>query len=55
VREQALVQYPALREALAELAGKITGQDMRRLNYAVDGEHRDLRELVAQFLREKKL
>jgi osmoprotectant transport system substrate-binding protein len=55
VREQTLAQYPALREALSELAGKITEQDMRRLNYAVDGEHRDLKELVAEFLREKKL
>jgi glycine betaine/choline ABC-type transport system substrate-binding protein len=28
---------------------------MRRLNYAVDGEHRDVKQLVADFLREKNL
>lgn len=55
VREQTLARYPALSAALSELAGKITEQDMRRLNYAVDGEHRDLKKLVAEFLREKKL
>ncbi len=51
VREQALAEHPAVREALAELRGKISEEDMRRLNYAVDGEHKDLKRLVAEFLR----
>jgi len=55
VREQTLQRYPQVRAALAELAGKITEEDMRRLNYAVDGEHRDPKQLVAQFLKEKHL
>jgi osmoprotectant transport system substrate-binding protein len=55
VREQTLIQYPALREALSDLGGKISEEDMRRLNYAVDGEHRDLKQLVAEFLRQKGL
>ncbi|HEY6351664.1 MAG TPA: glycine betaine ABC transporter substrate-binding protein [Candidatus Angelobacter sp.] len=55
IREQTWARYPALRKALAELGGKITEDDMRRLNYAVDGEHRDLKELVAEFLRKKGL
>jgi osmoprotectant transport system substrate-binding protein len=55
VREQTLARYPALRQALAELGGKISAEDMRRLNYAVDGEHRDLKPLVAGFLRQKNL
>lgn len=55
VREQTLARYPALRQALAELGAKITEDDMRRLNYAVDGEHRDLKELVSEFLRKKGL
>jgi osmoprotectant transport system substrate-binding protein len=55
VREQTLDRYPALRQALAALDGKIGEEDMRRLNYAVDGEHRDIKELVAKFLRDKKL
>jgi glycine betaine/choline ABC-type transport system substrate-binding protein len=28
---------------------------MRALNYAVDGEHRDVKEVVREFLREKRL
>src|SRR5215472_17234720 len=55
VRQQTLARYPALRDALAELGGKISEEDMRRLNYAVDGEHRDLKQLVAEFLRQKGL
>ena len=55
VRQQTLASYPALREALSELAGKISEEDMRRLNYAVDGEHRNLKTLVAEFLRRKGL
>lgn len=55
VREETLARYPAMRDALSELTHKITEEDMRRLNYAVDGEHRDLKQLVAAFLREKGL
>jgi osmoprotectant transport system substrate-binding protein len=55
VREQTLARYPALRQALSELGGKISEEDMRRLNYAVDGEHRDLKPLVTEFLRQKNL
>lgn len=55
VREQTLARYPAVRQALADLSGKISEEDMRRLNYAVDGEHRDLKQLVAEFLRQKGL
>ncbi|HLJ27453.1 MAG TPA: glycine betaine ABC transporter substrate-binding protein [Candidatus Angelobacter sp.] len=55
VREQTLARYPALREALSELGGKISEEDMRRLNYAVDGEHRDVKQLAAEFLRKKGL
>lgn len=55
VRREALEQHPALREALAELAGKISDEEMRRLNYAVDGRHRDVKELVREFLKAKGL
>lgn len=55
VRAQTLAHYPSLREALAELGGKISEDDMRRLNYAVDGEHRDVKQLVAEFLKQKGL
>lgn len=55
VREETLRRYPALHGVLSELGGKITEEDMRRLNYAIDGEHRDLKQLVEQFLRDKRL
>ena len=55
VRQDTLARYPALRAALADLAGKISAQDMQRLNYAIDGEHRDLKQVVAAFLRERRL
>src|SRR5947208_1607477 len=55
IRQETLRRYPQVRAALAELAGKITEEDMRRLNYAVDGEHRDPKQLVRQFLKEKHL
>ena len=55
VREEMLTLHPAVREALAQLGGKITDEDMRRMNYAVDGEHRDVAEVVHEFLRLKQL
>ncbi|MGH9556210.1 MAG: glycine betaine ABC transporter substrate-binding protein [Terriglobales bacterium] len=53
VRRETLERHPQVRQALAELAGKISEEEMRRLNYAVDGEHRDLADVVREF-REKK-
>jgi len=55
VREQVLREHPEVKTALAALAGKITEEDMRRMNYAVDGEHRDATQVVAEFLRTRGL
>jgi hypothetical protein len=30
--------------------GKISDEEMQRLNYAVDGQHRDAKEVVREFL-----
>jgi osmoprotectant transport system substrate-binding protein len=49
VREEALRRWPQLRPALADLAGKITADDMRAMNEAVDGDHRDPAEVVREF------
>jgi len=54
-RQDTLARFPAVRNALADLGGKISGSDMQRLNYAIDGEHRDLKQVVAAFLHEKHL
>ena len=55
VREQTLQLHPEVARALAELAGKISDREMQQLNYAVDGQHRDVKEVAGQFLRDKKL
>ncbi len=55
LREQVLREHPEVKTALTALAGKITEEDMRRMNYAVDGEHRDATQVVAEFLRARGL
>jgi osmoprotectant transport system substrate-binding protein len=50
VRNDLLEKYPEVRDTLDSLAGKITNEQMRRLNYAVDGEHRQARDVVKDFL-----
>jgi osmoprotectant transport system substrate-binding protein len=53
VREEALRRWAGLGAALESLAGKISADDMRMMNNAVDGQHRDVVEVVREF-REKK-
>jgi osmoprotectant transport system substrate-binding protein len=55
IREQVVQQHPEIAQALADLAGKISDEEMRRLNYAVDGQHRDAAEVAREFLRSKGL
>ena len=50
VRADTLSQNPGLRAALAELSGKINNDQMRAMNYAVDGEHRPVRNVAREFL-----
>jgi glycine betaine/choline ABC-type transport system substrate-binding protein len=54
VREDTLKKFPELRATLRDLGGKLSEDEMRRLNYAVDGEHRDVKQVVSEFLRAKK-
>jgi osmoprotectant transport system substrate-binding protein len=49
VRESTLARFPQLRAALADLAGKLSASDIRRLNYAVDAQHQDAAAVVRQF------
>lgn len=55
MREQMLAWHPEVGKALDELAGKVSDQEMQQLNYAVDGQHRDVKEVVTEFLRKKGL
>jgi osmoprotectant transport system substrate-binding protein len=49
VRQSTLAQFPQLRAALADLAGKLSASDIRRLNYAVDAQHQDAAAVVRSF------
>ena len=49
VRDDALRRWPQIAVALKALAGKISADNMRRMNDAVDGRHRDPAEVVREF------
>ena len=53
VRVPLLDKHPAVAAALAELAGKISDAEMRRLNALADVEHRDIAEIARAWLAEK--
>jgi osmoprotectant transport system substrate-binding protein len=55
VRPQVFQECPQARAAFDRLGGRITAQDMRQMNYAVDGEKRDAAEVVRQFLHDHSL
>ncbi len=50
IRAEALRRHPEVRRALDELAGTISDQAMRRMNYLVDVEHRDVALVAREFL-----
>ena len=50
IRRDTLERYPRLADAINSLAGKITNEQVRQLNYAVDAEKRDVKEVVREFL-----
>ena len=55
VRAEALQRWPQMRVALAALAGRITADDMRAMNEAIDGNHRDPAEVVREYRKTKGL
>ncbi len=55
MRREMLKAHPEVGAALSALAGAIDDDQMRRLNYAVDGEHRDPTAVVREFLRQRGL
>lgn len=55
VRRAALERFPQLRAALAELAGKVSEDEMRRLNRSVDADQRDVAVVVREFRAAKGL
>jgi osmoprotectant transport system substrate-binding protein len=55
VRRAILDKHPEVGAVLDALAGKIPEEEMRRMNYAMDGEHRDPAEVVRAFRNAKGL
>jgi osmoprotectant transport system permease protein len=49
-RAQTLLKYPQVRDALEKLGGRVSAAEMRRMNYAVDAEHKDAAQIVREFL-----
>jgi osmoprotectant transport system substrate-binding protein len=55
VRRDALAKFPQLRDALSDLANKISAEEMRHLNSEVDANQRDPAVVVRAFRASKSL
>jgi osmoprotectant transport system substrate-binding protein len=55
VREDSLKRWPQIGIAMERLAGKVSDEDMRAMNLAVESEHRDVTEVVREFRARKGL
>lgn len=55
VREETLEEYPELREVIGLLDGKLTEEKMRKLNYEVDVNKRDVKTVALEFLESEGL
>lgn len=49
IRKQTLLLHPSVRKALTDLAGKISVEEMREMNYEVVAGHRPAKEVVEEF------
>ena len=54
VRQDTLERVPALRDVLAKLANAISTDEMRRLNFEIDGNRRDPKEVVKEWIGGKQ-
>ena len=55
VRDNTLARHPELRAAIAELTGKITDWEMRKMNEAVVGQRRDISDVAREFLHSNRI
>lgn len=55
VREDSIRRHPGIAAAMERLAGKVSAEDVREMNYAVDAEHRDVGDVVRAFRRSRGL
>ena len=49
-RADLLLRHPGAAEAIRLLGGRISAAEMQRMNYAVDGDKRDPRQVASEFL-----
>jgi osmoprotectant transport system substrate-binding protein len=54
-REDSLRRHPGIQVAMDRLAGKVTADEVRGMNYAVDSEHRYVGDVVRKFRKGKGL
>lgn len=55
IRQETLAKYPEINDALKPLFGAINEKDMIDMNYQVDVEHKDAKEVAKAFLKGKGL
>ncbi len=55
IREDSLRRWPQIGVAMQRLAGKVSADEMRAMNLAVDSQHRDVAEVVREFRARKGL
>ncbi len=55
VREDSLARHPEIQVAMDKLAGKVSAEEVRAMNDAVDGKHEDVGDVVRAFRARKGL
>lgn len=55
VREESLKRWPQIGVAMQRLAGKVSADEMRAMNLAVETQHRDVGDVVREFRAKKGL
>ena len=55
IREDTLKEFPELKDILGKLDGKLTEEKMRKLNYEVDINKRDVKTVAIEFLKSEGL
>ncbi len=55
VRDESLKRWPQITDAMQRLAGKVSADEMRAMNLAVETQHRDVGDVVREFRAKKGL
>ena len=55
VRVDSLQRHPGIQVAMDRLAGKVSADEVRGMNYSVDSEHKDVGDVVRGFRKGKGL